>query len=393
MDFEQKLWHLANISGIPISCRDAIGEITHYPSMPYLQRIVMSIPRQYIETEKDVECLLTEDLLCFGMIREKEYARQLIIGPVKAIKCDNRRAQRILLRYGLPTTETGKLMTYLSGTPTYSLGRFAQFMVFCHYVINDDDIDVKEMLPQDYKYDDEGKSAVAKSDNQNEIEAHDAQDYEKALFSMVRFGQYEKMVGFMQNRPATVNEGSLADDLLRHQKNSVICSCAIVARCAVEGGVDYETAMSRADAYIQMVELAPNRSTLASLHKNMLLTYTKLVEEKKLHNANSAISMKVNNYVAERLTERITTDEIARALKVSRTHLSVQFKKDTGISLTEYITQLKLDEAMRLLLTTDQTAVHIAALLAFSSQSHFQTVFKKYVGMSPKEYRKGEHLL
>lgn len=383
MEFIKKLKYLSDISGIPISMCDEQNEIKCFPEMPYLKRIITGTPPQYFDKDRHVDCFLTDELLCYGYIHVASYGWSLIVGPVKALDFDNRRAQRILKSYGLPTTEAGAFMSYLQGTPTCSLSRFAHFLVFFHYVINGEEIDIKEMLPFEYFFEEEPNQ----SDKAPDRMPHNAQEYENHLYSMLRFGQYEKMREFFKGNASHVHEGSLAEDILRHQKNLIICSTTIAARSAVQGGLEYEAAMSLADQYIQKVELAPNRATLASLHKNMLLAYTKMVSEKKMNNANAAISARVRTYVEERLTEKITSQDIADALRLSRSYLSSQFKKETGTNLNDFITQLKLDEAKRLLLTTKQTAADIATLLEFCTQSHFQTVFKKHVGMSPKAFR------
>ena len=88
------------------------------------------------------------------------------------------------------------------------------------------------------------------------------------------------------------------------------------------------------------------------------------------------------------ITEKITTTDIARELKINRSYLSSQFKKELQMDLSEYINQLKIDEAKRLMLTTDMPLSQIANALGFSSQSHFAAVFKKIENMTPTEFQK-----
>ena len=73
---------------------------------------------------------------------------------------------------------------------------------------------------------------------------------------------------------------------------------------------------------------------------------------------------------------------------LSRTRLSVKFKEETGMTLTDFILKEKTEEAKRLLRYTDKTLPAISAYLGFSSQSHFSRVFRKYAECSPSEYRK-----
>ena len=72
--------------------------------------------------------------------------------------------------------------------------------------------------------------------------------------------------------------------------------------------------------------------------------------------------------------------------------LCTRFKQEVGVSLTRYVQQEKVAEAKRLLRFTDQELGEIAALLGFSSQSHFQTVFKQITGETPMAYRRNSQV-
>ena len=104
--------------------------------------------------------------------------------------------------------------------------------------------------------------------------------------------------------------------------------------------------------------------------------------------APSKLVLDVTAYIRRHLSEPITTEQIAAALFLSRSRLSVKFKQETGQNLIDFILKEKTDEAKRLLRYTDKPAAAISAYLGFSSQSHFSRVFKKYAGCQPNEYRK-----
>ncbi|MGM9587766.1 MAG: helix-turn-helix transcriptional regulator [Candidatus Limivicinus sp.] len=93
-------------------------------------------------------------------------------------------------------------------------------------------------------------------------------------------------------------------------------------------------------------------------------------------------------YVSENLFSSIRAEQMADALGYTRAYLCTRFKQEAGISLSRYIQQEKIAEAKRLLQFTDQELGEIAALLDYSSQSHFQTVFRKVTGETPMAYRR-----
>jgi len=63
------------------------------------------------------------------------------------------------------------------------------------------------------------------------------------------------------------------------------------------------------------------------------------------------------------------------------------FKKEVGMSITEYILNQKVEEAKRLLTQTDYQISDIYTWLNFHDQSHFTKVFKKYTGTTPKKFK------
>ena len=85
--------------------------------------------------------------------------------------------------------------------------------------------------------------------------------------------------------------------------------------------------------------------------------------------------------------EAITVEDLAKALYISRSHLSTIFKQKTGENLSQFIMRQKIEEAKKLLKTSKKSAIDIAFYLGFSSQSHFSRTFKEYVHMTPNEYR------
>lgn len=96
---------------------------------------------------------------------------------------------------------------------------------------------------------------------------------------------------------------------------------------------------------------------------------------------------KVKAYIAEHYSENISRQELADLMFVSSDYLSRVFNKETGMQIPDYITQVRMEEAKRLL-HTDSTVSDIAISVGIDNYSYFSTVFKKYTGMTPMEYRR-----
>lgn len=101
--------------------------------------------------------------------------------------------------------------------------------------------------------------------------------------------------------------------------------------------------------------------------------------ERIVHNAQSAI--------AEHINEPINVQSLAYYLQISPNYLSAIFKSETGIRLTEYITNAKMQEATRLLRETDKNIIEISGLLGYENSNYFSRLFKKQYGVNPSGYR------
>ncbi len=80
-------------------------------------------------------------------------------------------------------------------------------------------------------------------------------------------------------------------------------------------------------------------------------------------------------------------EELAVRLMVSPAYLSSQFKKHTGLTVTQYISKLRMEEAGRLLRQPQQSIAQVAEALGFADAFYFSKSFKKHYGMPPSAYR------
>jgi AraC family transcriptional regulator len=96
---------------------------------------------------------------------------------------------------------------------------------------------------------------------------------------------------------------------------------------------------------------------------------------------------RVMDYVSQNLHRPIYLAELANVAGLSRMRFASQFRVATGFTPHEYILRQKIGRAQDLLLTSPESIIGVALDLGFRSQTHFSTVFKKYVGGSPARWR------
>jgi AraC-like DNA-binding protein len=93
--------------------------------------------------------------------------------------------------------------------------------------------------------------------------------------------------------------------------------------------------------------------------------------------------------LSARYSERLTLEELGRAVNVSPFHLARSFRRQTGYTLHEYRTHLRLRAALERLAAGDEDVAVIARAVGFSSHSHLTASFHRAFGMPPSHVRKG----
>ena len=181
--------------------------------------------------------------------------------------------------------------------------------------------------------------------------------------------------------------GILSRNALTNLKYHFVVTVAMITRHCVEAGMELEQAYRLSDFYILKMDSMTTTEDIAALHDNMVLDFTgKMLLIKKQSIISKSITMCIE-YVYNHIHDRITIEDLAAYTDLSPSYLSRLFKKELGISVSDYIREKKIDKAQNLLKYSDFTPVEIANYLSFSSQSHFIQAFEKMVGMTPKKYR------
>ncbi|MGM0750632.1 MAG: helix-turn-helix domain-containing protein [Bacillota bacterium] len=96
---------------------------------------------------------------------------------------------------------------------------------------------------------------------------------------------------------------------------------------------------------------------------------------------------KCTDYIAHCCTDNLSIKQVAEQINFSVPYFSRIFKQETGRNFVEYVTFVRLQRAVWLLRHTNHTIEYIAEELGFNTPNYFSGTFKKYVGLSPREYR------
>ena len=85
--------------------------------------------------------------------------------------------------------------------------------------------------------------------------------------------------------------------------------------------------------------------------------------------------------------EDINLETIANIVHLNPSYFSSIFKKEVGVSFSNYLNKIRIEQSKLLLKNTDSSIVEIALEVGFEDQSYFSKVFKNLTKMTPKQYR------
>jgi AraC family transcriptional regulator len=95
----------------------------------------------------------------------------------------------------------------------------------------------------------------------------------------------------------------------------------------------------------------------------------------------------IRDHIRTHLAADIGVAELARLVGLSPHYFSLIFRQAVGVPPHQYILQLRICEAQKLLAAGDMTLAELAAHLGFSDQSHFSRAFRKVTGTTPGHFR------
>lgn len=101
----------------------------------------------------------------------------------------------------------------------------------------------------------------------------------------------------------------------------------------------------------------------------------------------SHIIFKIQAYIFEHYSEHITLTELAEKYYLSRHTLSIGFQKYVGISFKEYLISFRINEAKKLLISSDLSVEQIAENVGYLNINNFIKIFKKNESLTPLQYR------
>ncbi len=211
---------------------------------------------------------------------------------------------------------------------------------------------------------------------------------EQALLRMVRTGDINYQSALLHSANISPGVPVQGRDPLRQQKISIIVFTTLVCRAAMEGGLSPEVAYPLGDSYIQAAEECRDSGNLHALTSAMYHDFIYRVHHLHMNPDYSPAVQKCCDYIELSLDRTIRAADLAALVGYSEYYITEKFKKETGLSVSEYARRARIERAKVLLRTTDLSVTEIAERLAFSTPGYFVRCFREAAGCTPARFRR-----
>lgn len=217
-----------------------------------------------------------------------------------------------------------------------------------------------------------------------DIYRHSYQE-ERQILDAVKDGNVEEAVRLSKEMDSNI--GRLGESETDHWRNLSIVAATLCARAAIEGGVMPAIAYRLSGFYINKSTACKDITQILIYRNHAIEELAKLVRGQKEKRHTSSYTEQCKDYVYGHYREKIYLDDIAGTLGISSSYLSRLFKRETGVSLQDFINDVRVEKAANLLIYSEETLPGIAGYVNFPSQSYFGKIFKQKMQMTPKKYR------
>lgn len=322
--------------------------------------------------------------LCMGIFNEQKYCGTVILGPFLSDIPDDLLISNVIQINSLPLVHRQKLKEYYKSltildSKTYKNIAFLMVNLSSNPIINtniffvqnnNSIVNIKGSNESDdrkfysdiefrYKLEKEIQNSVAKGDSSEAIN----------LMNSFEFNPTHRV----PNNPlrAWKNYGFVINTLLRIG--------------ADRGGVSPIYIHNISDKFAILIEKVTSKAELDSLLKKMTLEYCSLVKNFSTSSYTPMIG-KCIDYIKINFYNKISLKLISKEMGVTPSHLSRQFKKETKLTITEFINKIKVEEAKFLIKQNELSITDIALKVGFENHNYFCSVFKKLTSYTPKEY-------
>lgn len=325
--------------------------------------------------------------IVFPLISKTTFLGSILVGPFLMDPADSILISDIAKKYHITTDNALDLYDETSSIPLVTppmVNHISRLLFFLFANLIDDS---KEELKQNSQKLLQ-QSRISESIQRYKAESIQTDSYpyekEKDLLCKVKTGNIQEANAILNDLLGYVlfSEGNSLDVV----KTRAIELCSLLSRSAIESGAPTDSILKLNNHFLKNLQQITTLESLCFKLQEIVETFSESMFN-YVPSKNNELIKKAMLYISDHFNESITLDDVSNHVHLHPSYFSTMFKQATGSSFKEYLNMVRIEESKRLLSNTDFSIIDIAVAIGFEDQSYFSKVFKKYTGLTPKQFR------
>ncbi len=333
-----------------------------------------------------------EAYLCFQVALDRRHVDTVVIGPALLTYPSEEIWEDLSFHKYVWSNRREETMNLI---PVVTLEAFllnARFIMQSFGIYHLNPLQIADSAPITNYFYHEGANLIAEGRRPEFYSVKQAHEIEEELAFHIRKGNADRVDEIMTQRDRVAL--LLPAESQRENFISAVALLSTGRSASIAGGMRSEAAYGLFRSYATQLQSCNQMLEFYRLTHNALCAFAEGVQAvavQMLDTYSDSIRSCIRLIYAH-MPGKVTVDELSEEIHLTPKYLSALFCRETGTSLTNFITGIRIEHACRMLESTDLTYLEISAMLDFCSQSHFTASFKKTVGITPREYRlKNKH--
>ena len=327
--------------------------------------------------------------LSVGFFKDLQYQGTIIVGPFLSIIPDDVFISKIIEKNNFSLSHKLLLQEYYNILSIFDFNDNKNVGNLIMNLVSNPFISRKMLYSQDESiYTNKKENSEEEVISSSEIELR--YSIEKGILNAVEGGLKEealKLESLFQFN--AVHRAS--NNPLRAYKNLSLSFNTLLRTASERGGVSPFYIHSLSDKFASSIENLSTLAQLTTIGDKMISEYCDLVNKYSTAGY-STIIKKAINYINLNFENRISLNIIATNININSSHLSRQFKKETNMTITDFINNKRINESKFLITQRKNSITEVALMVGFENHNYFCKVFKKVTSLTPKEYLKQSSL-
>lgn len=320
----------------------------------------------------------------------KEDDEHLVVGPFVENPITDDLVYPIINNLNLNLDYASKLKLYYQSLPSIDTSTVYEILFTINEYITKNEnpphlntVDLSILPKQDSSYD-----LFVKDLNRTSMYKKLEERYagEDRLLSYITKGDIVLAQKEFAKNPISHSEIIRTKDSLRNAKNLLLSANTLFRRAAYIGGVPPLYLDELSEKWAIKIEQALSLELLNSFPIQMINSYCLLTKEHSLSKY-SPIVKQALMFINLNISSNLTVKKVAFEVGLSPDYLTRLFKKELGVNIITYINRKRIDTSLELLKNVNLSIEEIGDLIGLSNTSYFYTIFKREIGVSPKQYR------